>query len=79
MMPFFPNDAKNLLIQAINDPNPVIFIEHRWLHNQLGTINKTRKVPSIEKIKNGNDITIISSSVMTKEALEIFNILKRIK
>ena len=79
MMPFFPNDAKNLLIQAINDPNPVIFIEHRWLHNQLGTINKTRKVPSIEKIKNGNDITIISSSVMTKEALEIFNILKKNK
>ena len=33
VMPTFPSDAYNLLKKAIRDPNPVIFIEHRWLHN----------------------------------------------
>ena len=42
MTPFFSSDAKNLLIQAIRDPNPVIFIEHRWLHGQKGKIKKRR-------------------------------------
>ena len=33
VMPTFPSDAYNLLKNPIRDPNPVIFIEHRWLHN----------------------------------------------
>ena len=33
VMPTFPGDAYNLLKTSIRDPNPVIFIEHRWLHN----------------------------------------------
>ena len=32
-MPTFPGDAYNLLKTSIRDPNPVVFIEHRWLHN----------------------------------------------
>ena len=33
LMPTFPHDAKLLLSKAIDDPNPVVFREHRWLHN----------------------------------------------
>lgn len=33
VMPTTPYDAKGMLIAAIEDPNPVLFIEHRWLHN----------------------------------------------
>ncbi|MBI1870547.1 MAG: alpha-ketoacid dehydrogenase subunit beta [Chlamydiae bacterium] len=33
VMPVTPYDAKGLLISSIEDNNPVIFIEHRWLHN----------------------------------------------
>ena len=32
VMPTTPRDAKGLLISAIRDDNPVIFIEHRWLY-----------------------------------------------
>jgi pyruvate dehydrogenase E1 component beta subunit len=32
-MPTTPYDAKGMMIAAIEDPNPVLFIEHRWLHN----------------------------------------------
>ncbi|MFQ5482693.1 MAG: dehydrogenase E1 component subunit alpha/beta, partial [Nitrospinaceae bacterium] len=36
--PFSPHDAKGLLIAAVRDPNPVIFIEHRWLHGLYGPV-----------------------------------------
>ena len=35
VMPSTPSDAKSLLISSIFDPNPVVFLEHRWLHNSL--------------------------------------------
>ena len=38
VMPTHPEDAKNLLVESIFDPNPVIFLEHRWLHNIKGNI-----------------------------------------
>ena len=31
VMPSTPTDARNLMIAAIRDPNPVIFFEHMWL------------------------------------------------
>ena len=34
VMPSSPSEAKGLLLSSIFDDNPVIFIEHRWLHNQ---------------------------------------------
>ena len=43
MMPVFPNETKNLLFEAINDPNPVIFIENRWCHYLYGNIDKKYK------------------------------------
>ena len=38
VMPSTPDDAKKLLISSIFDPNPVIFLEHRWLHDQKGKV-----------------------------------------
>ena len=32
VLPTRPSDAKGLLISAIRDDNPVVFIEHRWLY-----------------------------------------------
>ena len=43
-MPCFPEETKNLLYEAINDPNPVIFIENRWCHYNFGKINKIGKL-----------------------------------
>ncbi|MCD4676449.1 MAG: alpha-ketoacid dehydrogenase subunit beta [Desulfobacula sp.] len=65
-------DAKGLLLESIFDDNPVIFLEHRWLHNIEGHVpKKDFRVPLGvgEKRNTGDDITIVSSSYMTIEAL----------
>ena len=38
IMPCFPYEAKGLLKAAIEDKNPVIFIEHRWCHYIKGKV-----------------------------------------
>ena len=75
--PSDPNNAYNLLISSIFDNNPVIFLEHRWLHNQEGTLNKNiKKIKLLEKVSNGKDLTIVSNSIMTVEAIKANEILK---
>lgn len=71
VMPSNPYDAKGLLVSAVKDNNPVIFIEHRWLHNIEGFVPEDIyeiELGKAKKISNGNDITIISLSNMTFEA-----------
>ena len=38
VMPSSAEDAKGLLLSSIFDPNPVIFLEHRWLHNSVSEV-----------------------------------------
>ena len=73
VMPSTPKDAKELLKEAIFDPNPVLFLEHRWLHNTVGDVQKDNKVIKIGKskiIKKGDDLSIISMSYLTIEAIK---------
>jgi len=72
VMPATAADAKGLLISSINDPNPVIFMEHRWLHNLKGEVSREYKPIPIGKaniIKKGTDITIVAMSFMVIEAI----------
>jgi pyruvate dehydrogenase E1 component beta subunit len=71
-MPTTPEDAKGLLISSILDPNPVVFLEHRWLHNSVGNVpDGDFRIPlgKAKVIREGGDITIVSMSYMTIEAL----------
>lgn len=80
VMPATAYDAKGLLISAIEDNNPVIFIEHRWLHNVLGDVPKEKYSIPLGKakvVKEGEDLTIISSSYMTLEAIRAAEALKK--
>ena len=75
-------DAAGLLYSSIFDPNPVIFLEHRWLHGLEGKRNPLINLPKIGKakiVKKGKDITIVSFSYQTLEALEAASFLKRYK
>ena len=38
VMPTTPADAKGMMIEAIEDENPVVFIEHRWLHHLVDDV-----------------------------------------
>lgn len=75
VMPSLPENAKSLLISSILDPNPVVFIEHRWLHGTIGKNKKSKfKKNEHEKsiiLNKGNQLTIISMSYMTLEALRV--------
>jgi acetoin:2,6-dichlorophenolindophenol oxidoreductase subunit beta len=78
--PSSPNNARELLISSIFDNNPVVFIEHRWLHEQSGLVDLNKKIFPIKKsnkIFNGQDLTIISNSIMTVEAIKACKILKK--
>ena len=79
VMPATAADAKGLLLSSIFDDNPVIFLEHRWLHNLEGDVPENDfRVPigKAHQLKTGKDISIISSSYMTIEALHIVEFLE---
>lgn len=72
--PAFPVDAKGLLATAINDPNPVLFFEHKALYRSL-----RQEVPEdyytipfgkAALLKEGSDITVISYGAGIHWALE---------
>ena len=72
VMPFSPHDAKGLLAAAIEDDNPVIFLEHRWLHNIKGPVPQEHFTETIGKariVRPGKDVTVVSVSHMTYEGL----------
>jgi pyruvate/2-oxoglutarate/acetoin dehydrogenase E1 component len=72
VMPATAEDAKGLLLSAIFDPDPVIFLEHRWLHNLRGEVPEGDvRVPlgKANRLRDGNDLTVVSMSYMTIEAL----------
>lgn len=77
VMPTFAEDAKGLLLSSISDPNPVIFIEHRWLHNIKSYKNTSYRVDigKARICKKGKDVTIVSMSYLTLEALNATKIL----
>ncbi|OGV32604.1 MAG: acetoin dehydrogenase [Lentisphaerae bacterium GWF2_45_14] len=73
VMPTTPEDAKGLLLSSIFDDNPVVFLEHRWLHNQDGNVpeNPSFRVPigKAKILRAGTQITIAGMSYMNIEAL----------
>ncbi len=73
--PAFPADAKGLLISSIEDPNPVLFFEHKALYRSV-----RQDVPEgyynlpLGKacyLTQGNDLTIITYGAPVHKALEI--------
>lgn len=75
-----PDDAGHLLYSSIFDPNPVIFLEHRWLHNSTGKLPKKLKKNELEKckiLKKGKHVTLIGLSYMTLECIEAAKMLSK--
>lgn len=73
VQPSTPYDAKGLLIAAINDPNPVIFYEHKLLYKKTGDVpTDTYEIPlGVADVKReGTDVTIIATGIMVQKALQ---------
>lgn len=78
VMPSTPHDAKGLLLSSIEDNNPVIYLEHRWLHNIHGPVPKGYYKEPLGKAKvvqEGSDVTLVASSHMTLEAYKALPLL----
>lgn len=70
--PSSAHDAKGLLVSAVNDPNPVLFIEHRWLYETTSHVPEYLYGIPLEVIKGtgGSDMTIVSNGHAYKECLK---------
>jgi len=80
VLPTTPYDAKGLLISAIRDEDPVLFFEHRWLYWQTNEVPEEAYTIPLGKaniIREGSDITVVSTSWMNVEALKAAEILER--
>jgi len=79
VMPTTAYDAKGMLISAIEDDNPVIFIEHRWVHGIQDEVpEQSYRIP-LDKarcVRQGNSVTIVAFSYMVIEALRVAEHLK---
>jgi 2-oxoisovalerate dehydrogenase E1 component beta subunit len=72
--PATPEDAKGLLISAIEDPNPVLYFEHKHLYRRIkGEVPEERYVTPIGKArmhKEGSDISVVTWGAMVYTAEE---------
>jgi acetoin:2,6-dichlorophenolindophenol oxidoreductase subunit beta len=72
VMPSTPYDAKGLLIAAIEDENPVIFVEHKLLYRTQGHVpEEMYRVPLAKAsvAREGRDLTVVATSIMVSRAL----------
>jgi pyruvate dehydrogenase E1 component beta subunit len=80
VMPSTPYDAKGLLVASIEDDNPVVYIDDRWLYNYVGEVpEEIYSVPIGEGImrRKGEDVTIVATSYMVHEASKAAEILEK--
>ncbi len=72
VMPSTPADTYGLLRAAIQDPNPVVFIENRLLYGMKGPQPPSSHILPIGRssvVRPGTDVTVVSISRMVHEAL----------
>jgi pyruvate dehydrogenase E1 component beta subunit len=81
VMPATAKDAKGMMIAALKDDNPVIFIEHRWLHHIEDVVPEDMYDSELDKahiLKQGTDVTVVATSLMVIEVLKAASVLVRI-
>jgi pyruvate dehydrogenase E1 component beta subunit len=73
VQPSTPADAKGLLLAAIEDPDPVMFFEHKLLYKMKGHVPEGYYTEPLNQAKirrTGSDVTIVASAIMVHKALE---------
>lgn len=75
------SDAKNLLYSSILDPNPVIFIEHRWLHGTIDNVPESATFETLGFSSNpvlGKDLTVVSFSYFAAKVQSLNPIIREL-
>ncbi len=71
--PSNPQDAKGLLIAAIRDDNPVVFLEHQTFYGVKGEITEDFEPIPLGKgkiVREGSDVTVVATGVQVGKAME---------
>jgi pyruvate dehydrogenase E1 component beta subunit len=76
-MPSTVQDARDLLISAVLCPDPVIYIDDRWLYEQTASLEPIEEIQlnsvTPKCLKKGDQITIVGSGYSTLLALKASN------
>ncbi len=76
VMPSCAADAKGLLLSSIFDDNPVLFLEHRWLHESVGAVTQERiPLGQARVLREGADLSIVALSYMVAEVMHAVELL----
>ncbi len=69
--PSTPQDALGLMLAAIDDDNPVMFLEHKAMYSMKGDVESFEPIPigKGDIKREGNDVTVIATGKMVHEAL----------
>jgi pyruvate/2-oxoglutarate/acetoin dehydrogenase E1 component len=80
VMPSTVKDARDLLIASVLCNDPVMFIDDRWLYDQVDDLSPIVEIDLTKErpqcLKYGNDLTIVGSGYATRQALEASEILE---
>jgi 2-oxoisovalerate dehydrogenase E1 component len=75
--PAFPSDVKGLLLASLEDPNPVLFFEHKLLYRSISEPVADEfyltEIGKARLVKEGLDISIITYGLGVHWALEYLN------
>lgn len=80
VLPSTPYDAKGLMITAIRDNGPVMFIEHKFMYNKKGPVPEGEYTIPFGRAnirRTGTDVTVIAMSLMSWRAQEAAGILEK--
>lgn len=73
LQPSTPEDAKGMLLAAIDDPDPVLIFEHKLLYKTRGPVPEGHYLTPIGKAairREGHDLTIVAGAIMVHRALQ---------
>ncbi len=74
--PATPYDAKGLMIESIENDNPILFLEHKALYRVKGEVPEEKYTAPLRKAnvaRAGSDVTVVACMRMTHEALAAAN------
>lgn len=72
VLPSTPYDAKGLLVASVEEDNPVVYIDDRWLYQHVGEVpEELYSVPLGKGVvrREGKDVTVLATSYMVYEAV----------
>ncbi|MBU61145.1 MAG: pyruvate dehydrogenase [Opitutae bacterium] len=75
VMPSTVTDARDLLIASVLSPDPVIYIDDRWLYSQTDELEEIVELDlskeGPECLMEGNDLTLVASGFSSMQAREV--------